>query len=229
MQPTALDIKIIQAIAPLQAHPFLVDAADALSENSLVTGFVFALPLFLFWHRSEPSGRTAAQRLIITVLLATAIGGLASILLQTAFRWPPPSSASATAGFYALQFHYNENPNSFPSDSTMLYSAVAFGVLSWNRLAGAGLLAWLLVFVAPVRVFVGGHYPSDIVAGLLLGFFSYRLAGYITRNSSAAESLARSSSPIVLAVLFVWLFEVGKGFADVRQIANALWHIRRHL
>ena len=162
-------------------------------------------------------------------MLATIIGALASILVQQFFRWPPPSSSPATAAFYAVQFHYNENPNSFPSDSTMLYSTVAFGVATWSRFVGVSLLAWLLIFIAPTRIFVGGHYASDIVAGLLVGVFAYVISRQITRYSRLVEWLSLTCSPIALTILFVWLFEVGKGFADVRQVANALWHLRRHM
>jgi membrane-associated phospholipid phosphatase len=85
------------------------------------------------------------------------------------------------------------------------------------------------VFVAPSRVFVGGHYPSDILAGLLVGLFASWLSQQITRNRRLFEALSVSSSPILFAMFFLWLFELGAGFTDVRQVANALWHIRQHL
>jgi len=212
----------------MQAHPFLVDAVDLLSSSPLFTGLVFAVPVFVLWQRAGLR-RPDAQRLIITIALATIVGAMVSVLLQQFFRWPPPSTAAATASVYADRFHYNENPNSFPSDSTMLYSTVAFGLAVWSRSLAASLLAWLLLFVAPSRVFVGGHYPSDIFAGLLVGLFASWVSQYITRNSRLFEWLSVSSSPILFAIFFVWLFELGAGFTDVRQVANTLWHIRRHL
>jgi undecaprenyl-diphosphatase len=228
LEPTPLDIEVIVQMAPLQRNAVFVDVVNVLISNSLVNGLVFAVPLFLLWYHAPSSERAARQRLMITVLLATLIGAFSSLILQQFFRWAPPAAAPETAHVFAPPFRENGNSNSFPSDSTMLYSTVAFGVASWSRVTGFTLFAWLLIVVAPARVFAGGHYPSDIAAGLLLGLLSFSVSRWITRESRLVEKLSASSSPIVLTMLFVWLFEVGQGFGDIRKIANAVAHIRRH-
>jgi len=228
MEPPPLDLKIIQSLAPLQTNPILVDAIDKLSQNALVNGFVFVVPLFLIWNSAEPGRRWLAQRLIVAIVLATACGILASLLLQQFFRWPPPSSHPALTGIYSPVFRDNQNPNSFPSDSAILFSTVAFGLAAWNRDIGLGLLAWLLIFVAPVKIFVGGHYPSDILAGLVIGFLSVRLSNYLVKRFQAIESLAASRSLPFRVGLFLWLFEIGNEFRDLTELLNGLHHIRRH-
>ncbi|HEY0518335.1 MAG TPA: phosphatase PAP2 family protein [Ilumatobacteraceae bacterium] len=57
---------------------------------------------------------------------------------------------------------------SFPSDHATVVGAVAVGLLFANRRWGivASLLAVLMAFT---RVYVGAHYPADVVAGLALG------------------------------------------------------------
>jgi undecaprenyl-diphosphatase len=57
---------------------------------------------------------------------------------------------------------------SFPSDHATVAGAVAVGLLSTNRRWGivAGVLAVLMAFT---RVYVGAHYPGDVLAGLALG------------------------------------------------------------
>ena len=57
---------------------------------------------------------------------------------------------------------------SFPSDHATVAGAVAVGLLFANRRWGvvASVLAVLMVFT---RVYVGAHYPGDVVAGLALG------------------------------------------------------------
>jgi membrane-associated phospholipid phosphatase len=60
------------------------------------------------------------------------------------------------------------NDYSFPSDHAVIAGALAMGLLlfavRWGILAT--LLALLLAFS---RVYVGVHYPGDVVAGLLMG------------------------------------------------------------
>jgi undecaprenyl-diphosphatase len=57
---------------------------------------------------------------------------------------------------------------SFPSDHATVAGAVAVGLLFANRRWGivAAVLAMLMAFT---RVYVGAHYPGDVVAGLALG------------------------------------------------------------
>jgi hypothetical protein len=55
IHPTSLDSKAIQLLTPFQAKPFCVDAADILSQNTLVNGLVFAVPLFLLLPPTQTS------------------------------------------------------------------------------------------------------------------------------------------------------------------------------
>jgi len=57
---------------------------------------------------------------------------------------------------------------SFPSDHAVTVGAVTAGLLLANRRLGA-VAALLAVLMAVARVYVGAHYPGDVVAGLLLG------------------------------------------------------------
>ena len=60
------------------------------------------------------------------------------------------------------------NDFSFPSDHTTVAGAVAAGLLLTNRRWGT-IAAVLAVVMAFTRVYVGAHYPGDVVAGLALG------------------------------------------------------------
>ncbi len=57
---------------------------------------------------------------------------------------------------------------SFPSDHATAAGAVAVGLLLTNRRWGT-VAAVLAVAMAFTRVYVGAHYPGDVVAGLALG------------------------------------------------------------
>ncbi len=57
---------------------------------------------------------------------------------------------------------------SFPSDHATAVGAVAVGLLLSNRRWGV-IAVGLAVLMALARVYVGAHYPGDVLAGLALG------------------------------------------------------------
>ncbi len=57
---------------------------------------------------------------------------------------------------------------SFPSDHATMAGAIAVGLLLTNRKWGIPATA-AAVLMAFTRVYVGAHYPSDVLAGLALG------------------------------------------------------------
>ena len=59
---------------------------------------------------------------------------------------------------------------SFPSDHSVMAGAAAMGLLLVSRRLGA-VAAVAALLMAAVRVYVGAHYPDDVVAGLALGAF----------------------------------------------------------
>ena len=67
---------------------------------------------------------------------------------------------------------------SFPSDHAVAAGAVAAGLLVAGRRIGvlAVVLALLMAFV---RVYVGAHYPADVVAGLAFGAAVVLLGGLL--------------------------------------------------
>lgn len=63
---------------------------------------------------------------------------------------------------------YRPSVSSFPSEPVATLTALAFGVFLFERRAGAAMLALTCAF-AFTRVMAGVHYPSDVLAGALLG------------------------------------------------------------
>ena len=73
---------------------------------------------------------------------------------------------TAMAGMEVLVAHTTDV--SFPSDHATVAGAVAMGLLLVHRRLGLAAVA-AAVLMAATRVYVGAHYPGDVLAGLALG------------------------------------------------------------
>jgi undecaprenyl-diphosphatase len=91
--------------------------------------------------------------------------------------------------------------NSFPSDHTSLAFALAFAVLFFHRRLGA-LLVLVAAGVGIDRIFVGVHYPVDVLAGMLVGLGAALLVAFPGRPTVAwlVRQLSRISDPVVSLV-----------------------------
>lgn len=59
--------------------------------------------------------------------------------------------------------------SSFPSDHAVLYFAVSTAVFLADRRIGIVAFLWTIVFTCIPRLYVGYHWPSDLIAGAIIG------------------------------------------------------------
>ena len=92
----------------------------------------------------------------------------------------------------------NSHDPSFPSDHTTVSYAIAFAVVAFDPIAGAIFLV-VATTIAVGRLFIGAHYPSDVLAGLVIGLLA---AGVVVRLlprfvSWVVSQVERVSDPLV--------------------------------
>ena len=109
-----------------------------------------------------PRLRSAAWQVVLVVALAQLV---VDVGLKPAFARDRPFVADVSSRVVG----YQPATQSFPSG----HSATAFGAATVLALAVRGpgrVLAWLLAIgIAFSRIYIGVHYPLDVVAGALLG------------------------------------------------------------
>ncbi len=159
---TGLDARLFRAVNRLADHtswahgPFVAYAKFGIA--------LFAILLLVGWWGAR-AGRdfTAMARLLWAG---------AGTLLAVALNQPIGSLVGRARPYTAMPTVHvliaRTGDFTFPSDHSVAAGAVAAGLfLAGRRLGWAA--AVLAVLMAASRVYVGAHYPADVVAGLILG------------------------------------------------------------
>jgi undecaprenyl-diphosphatase len=126
---------------------------------------IFAVLLAAGWwtaRRGAPEVMARALWSPVSVLLAWGLSNLAKVL----FREPRP--CRVIHGLVTLAPCEFATDYSFPSNHAVVAAAAAVALLLVHRRLGMVAVA-LAVLMGLSRIYIGAHYPHDVLAGLVLG------------------------------------------------------------
>ena len=125
---------------------------------------LFAGLLLVAWWQARRAGDPRAM----AAALWAPLGSLVALAVVQPINHAVAEARPYTVDPHALALVAHTHDYSFPSDHSVVAGAVAAGVWLVDRRLGRIALAAALV-MAFARVYVGAHYPLDVVAGLLIG------------------------------------------------------------
>jgi len=230
-----LDRTLVLAINHLAGRwPALDRTALVLAGNHLVKGgVVMALVWWSWFCRGGRRRAIERRKTIVATLAAAAIALAVSGVVQTLSPFRPRPIHDPTLGLHApigLASDVMTNWSSFPSDHATLFFALATGLFFVSRGLGLAAAAYVTLVIALPRVYVGWHYPSDIVAGAVLGTTCVAVAQHPSirgRLGPPVLSWARDHPQGFHAAFFLLSYQVATLMDDARVLASLALHLLR--
>lgn len=160
---SSVDGSVYSDVVRLAQHSpgWLDDTVSAWSTYGLA---VFAVLAALGWWRARHTGATAAViALVVPVVVVLAYG--VDAVLKLAVREDRPCQS---LHMRTLEACPAPGDWSFPSNHAAIAAAAAVALVFVSRRLGAVAVVAALAMGAS-RVWVGAHYPHDVLAGLVVG------------------------------------------------------------
>lgn len=132
--------------------------------------YLFVIALLLLWFKKDTKEKVAANRKVAIIAMMTMLiaVGINLIIAHVYFR-PRPYTLHAAH----LLVRPSVDP-SFPSDHATFAFALALPILVVNKYFGRVMIVMALL-LSFSRVFVGIHYPLDVVGGALIAYATYKI------------------------------------------------------
>jgi undecaprenyl-diphosphatase len=190
-------------------------------ESNLLKGGIALALIWWAWFRHKTAGEKNEHLLFALLLNPFALLFARAVALAIPYRERPFQNPQ-----YHFQLPYSvtgsvHSWNASPSDHAVLFFCLAGGLclVSW-RLGLIALCHTVFIVCLP-RIYVGYHYPPDILAGAIIGLS-------VASLSRVTALRKRLTAPIFTwmekypahfyALLFLWTFEVAELFQSLLQM-----------
>ena len=174
------DFQMFQLINHLAvSDAFLNPMMEFLSQDG---EYLFFLVVIVYWFLRTKSNR----RMVIEGLAAASVAlGINAIIGLVLYRNRP------FVDHHVIQLIKHVANASFPSDHATGAFVIAISIWIWRKRDG-----WIWILLAATislsRVWTGVHYPSDVVAGMIIGISVALLVHAILRRWKLADQIVNS-------------------------------------
>jgi undecaprenyl-diphosphatase len=156
---------------------------------------VFVVATFALWLFDRPGPVYRWRIACLSALTSAAVGLVISQTISHIWDRPRPSEAHPADTLLLVPASHDP---SFPSEHAVASFAIAFSVLFLgSRLAGALFLTGAFA-ISVSRIFVGLHYPGDVLGGIAVGLVAAAIVFYLGRArwSPVVSLLSRITDPL---------------------------------
>jgi undecaprenyl-diphosphatase len=197
--------------------------------NVLLRGGLIVILFWWAWGQADEKNPKERELLLFGLFASAFAVLIARILALTLpFRVRPlQNPALAFKPPYSLDPSALIHWSSFPSDHATVFFCLAVSLWLASKRLGAVALGYAVLGVSLPRVYLGFHYPTDILAGAVLGIGIACLAkvDWFREGAMGPVVYWQDHHPgSFTAFLFLLSFEVGEEFNTLRSVIVLGYH-----
>lgn len=199
-----------------------------ISGNDLLKGGVLLALFWWGWFKEceiRPHVRMHLISTLFSCFLAMLLARVLALLLPFRFR-PLHDEAVEFLAPYGMWPRTLEGWSSFPSDHAALFFALATGMFFISRKAGIFALVYTTLFIGLPRVYTGLHYPTDIIAGGLLGVTIALLCNLSVVNNKISRPVllwSGSRPQLFYPLMFLLTSQIAELFSSSREFFGFIY------
>lgn len=201
-----------------------------LSGNLLLKGGLLATALWWFWFEERTQFPYHQEKIIAIMLCSlTAISVARLMALGLPFRARPLNEPTLNFTLpYAMEKTVLEGWSSFPSDHAVIFYSISIGLFLISKKTGIVALIYTTIFICLPRIYLGLHYPTDIVAGAIIGTTIGYLGNIYLIRTTIPKSILKWSlvkPKYFYSLFFILTYQTANMFNEVRAILGAVFKI----
>lgn len=203
--------------------------------TALPTGGVLVAALCWIWFETDETGLHSRRRDVVTALLAVMVVAGAVWLLKALlpFRDRPLNDPDL-----GLRVPFGVGPASpgglsaLPSGHTAFFFALSVPLWTRSRWLGAAATVWVSLTICLPLLYRGDHWPSDIVAGAVVGVTLMLLLSRLIGATGLPDRMVRFSAthpPVFYAIAWLFALEIAQMFDGVQAYIRDVARLARVL
>jgi undecaprenyl-diphosphatase len=222
----AFDANIILFVNGFATKSWTFDRSLAFisNHNFIKAGLVVSM-LWWAWFCNREAQTERRKYVLAAILLSFAALFLARVLaFALPFRVRPLQNPEFIFRLpYDITADTLDRWSSFPSDHAVMFFALSTSLWFISRNMGLVALVYSALVICLPRIYIGYHYPTDIIAGAFIGAFMGSLVR-VGKIRSLLASLPMAWKQRYRAAFYVCYFivtyEMANLFDDVRELAT---------
>ncbi|HET7259436.1 MAG TPA: phosphatase PAP2 family protein [Candidatus Acidoferrum sp.] len=223
----SVDYSTISFLNRFAGRSWTVDKFFILIDGNYLATAPLLLSFWWAWFKEgedQPRNREFAMYGILSSFVAVFAARMLAISLP--YRERPLRNP-----LLHFQLPYDMRPDrvlgwsSFPSDHGALWFALAAGIFFISRRLSIFLGLYVCLTLAIARMYLGIHYPTDILAGGLIGIGVASLAKYPAIRTAVTRKpmeWANRAPQLFYAISFLLTAQMAESFASTHEIVEYL-------